>query len=507
MTITRATLGRRSATANTDGTPSEPAIRTGRVRELILLALATALSAVSYASVEWTLRGELPSNYWAFVAGFAAVGLLGHLAIRWLAPYADPTLLPLALAINGMGLTMIHRLDLARQIDARVAGKDIPGAMVTSQVMWTVIGVVAMAGILWLLRDHRILARYTYTSILIGIGLLFLPLVPGIGVAKLGARIWISVAGFSGQPGEFAKLILAVGFSAYLVTHREGLALAGRHFLGIDLPRGRDLGPLLTLWAIGMGILVFENDLGTTALVFGTFVVLLFVATERPGWLFLAAGLGVVGLLAAYKFVSHVAVRVDGWLDPFSDTDRFYQIIQSLYGLAYGGMTGAGWGNGYPQTVPFAESDFIISALGEELGLTGLLALLLAYGILIERGLRAALIVRDPFGKLLATALSASMCMQVFVVVGGVTKLIPLTGLTAPFLAAGGSSLVANWILIGLLLRISNHGRQPAKLPSTGTPRVVITPDEAPAAQPDAATSAIPAVPRAATDAPRGGDR
>jgi cell division protein FtsW (lipid II flippase) len=319
--------------------------------------------------------------------------------------------------------------------------------------------------VLAVVRDHRVLARFTYLTFLLGVFLLLLPLVPGLGVEINGARIWISVLGQSFQPGEAAKVVLVVAFASYLVVHREALALAGRRVLGIDLPRGRDLGPILVVWLIAMAILVFQLDLGAAVLFFGVFVVLLFVATERVGWLVVGGLLAIGGGLAAYSLFGHVQRRVGAWLEPFADPDANFQIIQSLYGLAYGGILGTGLGQGQPNLIPFANSDFIAAALGEELGLTGLMVLIILYGILVARGLRIAIGVRDPFGTLLATGLATVVGLQVFVVVGGVTKLIPLTGLTTPFLSLGGSSLVMNWVIVALLLRVSDAARRPAPAP------------------------------------------
>jgi cell division protein FtsW (lipid II flippase) len=303
----------------------------------------------------------------------------------------------------------------------------------------------------------------------VGLGLLVLPaLLPASHSTVNGARIWIRFGGFSFQPGEIAKVLLVIAFSGYLVVNRDALALAGRRVLGIDLPRGRDLGPILVAWAASMAILVFQRDLGSSLLFFGIFVVLLYVATERPGWLVLGALMFAAGAYFGYLFFSHVRVRVEGWLSPFAEPDRFDQIVEAQFGLGWGGLLGRGLGEGSPTRVPYAWSDFIITSLGEELGLAGLMAIIMLYALTVERGLRTALVCRDAFGKLLAVGLALSFALQVFVVVGGVTRLIPLTGLTTPFLSAGGSSLVANWAIIALLLRISHQAREPA--PEVWTP-------------------------------------
>jgi cell division protein FtsW (lipid II flippase) len=311
-------------------------------------------------------------------------------------------------------------------------------------------------------RDHRRLQGLTYTCGLAGIALLILPLLPVIGREINGARIWISLLGFSFQPGEVAKILLVIFFAGYLVVNRDALALAGRRVLGVDLPRGRDLGPILVGWLASLAILVFQQDLGSSLLFFGIFVVLLYVATERPGWLFVGGALFIAGAYFGYTVFSHVQSRFEGWLDPFSDPDTYYQIVQAQYGLAFGGILGTGLGEGSPTLVPFSWSDFIVTSLGEELGLTGLMAIVLMFALIVERGLRVSLVCRDAFGKLLAVGLAVSFALQVFVVIGGVTRLIPLTGLTTPFMSAGGSSLVANWAIIALLMRISDQARRPA---------------------------------------------
>jgi cell division protein FtsW (lipid II flippase) len=322
--------------------------------------------------------------------------------------------------------------------------------------------------VLLLVRDHRILQRFTYTAMLAGLLLLVLPLLPVIGTTINGSRIWIHFVGFSFQPGELAKLALLVFFAGYLVAKRDVLALAGRRVVGIDLPRARDLGPIIVAWAASLGVLVFERDLGTSLLFFGVFVALLYVATERLSWLLIGVLLFLSGSYLAWMLFAHVHERVDIWLHAFAPrnvSNSSYQLVQGLFGMGSGGLLGKGLGQGRPDIVPFAKTDFIVAAIGEELGLTGLMALLVIYGVMVQRGLRSSIAVRDAFGKLLAAGLAFSMALQVFVVVGGVTRLIPLTGLTMPFLSYGGSSLVANWALIALLLRISDAARRPAPPP------------------------------------------
>jgi cell division protein FtsW (lipid II flippase) len=387
--------------------------------------------------------------------------IAAHVTIRLRAPYADPVLLPVVSALNGLGLAMIHRIDLALDKD-----------FARSQLIWTSLGVVLFISVLVFVRDHRRLQTYTYTAGLAAVVLLALPLIPGIGADINGARIWIRLFGLSFQPGEVAKLLLVIAFAGYLVVHRDALALAGRRILFIDLPRGRDLGPLLVMWLISLGLLIFQRDLGTSLLFFGIFLVMLYVATERPGWLFVGTAMFAAGATLGYLAMSHVQTRVADWMNPFpTNGEGPTQLVTGLYGMGWGGLTGRGLGQGSPYLTPLSWSDFIFSAIGEELGLTGGMAVLLLFGLIVERSLRTALVCRDGFGKLVATGFAMVFALQTFVVIGGVTRLIPLTGLTTPFLSHGGSSLVANWVIIALLLRISDQARKPP-------PEVIATADD-----------------------------
>lgn len=434
--------------------------RTGRGAELGLLVLAVGLAVFSYAQVALATSGALPENLLLRGGALAGLALVAHLLIRWRAPYADPVMLPVVIALNGIGLTMIYRIDIAEGVEGT--------ANADRQLLWTLLGVACAVVVLWLLRDHRYLRRYTYTAMIAGLVLLLLPLVPGLGKTINGAQIWIGVGSLSFQPAELAKIMLAVFFAGYLVTNRDNLALAGPKVLGLQLPRGRDLGPILLAWAVSLAVLVLQRDLGTSLLFFGLFVAMLYVATERLSWIVLGMLLFAGGAAATALLFPHVGARFDVWLNALDPAvygrspGGSFQVVQGLFGMASGGLTGTGWGQGFPDLVPYANSDFIIASLGEELGLTGLLAILALYLILVQRGMRAAIGVRDGFGKLLASGLAFVVAFQCFVVVGGVTRLIPLTGLTLPFLALGGSSLVSNWIVLALLLRVSDAARRPA---------------------------------------------
>jgi cell division protein FtsW (lipid II flippase) len=433
-----------------------------RNTELALVLFAVAIPLMAYANVGLAKHGSVPADMLEYGLGLGGFALVAHLVVRKFAPYADPLMLPIATLLNGLGLVLIYRLDQEPVLGPAKA----PG-----QLMWSGLAVALFVAVLVLLKDHRILNRYTYISGLLALLLLIAPM---FFPAVYGSRLWIVIPGIGSiQPGEFAKVILAVFFSGYLMVKRDALALASRRFMGLYLPRGRDLGPILVIWALSMMILVVETDLGSTLLYFGLFVVMLYVATERTSWvifglLLAAGGATVVGMTSA-----HVQVRVQNWLDPFAGADKglYSEAAQVMWSFGSGGVLGSGLGQGYSRLIGgiATKSDYILATVGEELGLAGVMAVLLLYGLLVERGVRTALAARDPFGKLLAIGLSSAMALQVFVVAGGVTGLIPLTGMTMPFLAQGGSSVIANWALVAILLRISDTARRPAPAPAPTT--------------------------------------
>lgn len=435
---------------------------TRRNRELFLLVMAWGLGVLGTLQVGWATGEGTPQRFWVTASVIGGLALLAHIIVRWRVPFADPLLLPLATLLTVLGLTMIYRLDVAAAQRAIRNNSPPPTPDVYSQLIWFAVGIVLFIVVLLILRDHRVLQRYTYTAGFIGLVLLLLPLIPGLGATINGATLWVRVGGLSFQPAELAKIFLTIFFAGYLVVKRDSLALVRVRFLGIGLPRPRDLGPILVAWLLSLGILIFQRDLGTSLLFFGLFVAMLYIATQRRSWIALGLGLFAVGSVFSYFAFNHVRVRVQVWIDPFAFADTGgYQIVQSLYGFANGGMLGTGLGRGYPQLVPFANTDFVLASLGEELGLAGFIAIIMIYAVMVQRGLRTAVAVRDPFGQLLAAGLSITLALQVFVIVGGVTRLIPLTGLTTPFLSYGGSSLIANWILVALLLVISHRARQP----------------------------------------------
>jgi cell division protein FtsW (lipid II flippase) len=434
-----------------------------RNRELGLLLFAFLVNGAAVASVQLGAMGAIDPSFLYFCGGLAALALALHIVLRFVARDADPFVVPIATILTGLGLAMIYRIDI--EIDS--AGWD---AASTRQLAWAGIAIAAAVAVVLLLRNYRVLFRYTYVSGFIGVALLLLPFVPGLGTNQ-NADVWVSLGFFSFQPGELAKIALGIFFAGYLVRTRESLTSVGTRFLGITWPRARDLGPILIVWFVSLGIIVMQRDLGTGTLIFGMFVAMLYVATGKTGWVLLGVGLAVAGAVAASQFLTYVGWRFANWLDAFNPAiiDRdggSYQLVQGVFGLAHGGLLGTGLGQGRPSLTPLAQSDYIFPSLGEELGLIGVFAILCLYMVFTSRGLRVGVAGQDDFGKLLATGLSFTIALQVFIMVGGVTRVIPLTGLTTPFLAAGGSSLVANWIIVALILRISDAVRN--------QPRVVI---------------------------------
>ncbi|HSL07471.1 MAG TPA: FtsW/RodA/SpoVE family cell cycle protein [Pseudonocardiaceae bacterium] len=443
-----------------------PAPPTKRGLELVMLAFATVVVTIALVLVELNQQQEVTRSLLYYGAAYLILFGAAHIAVRFLAPYADPLILPCVALLNGLGLVLIYRLDLADATAAASVGDPIPAGNVPYQIAWTALALGLFVAVLVLVHDHRMLARYGYTCGLVGLALLALPgLLPGAISEVNGAKIWLRFGGLGIQPGEFAKILLMIFVAAFLVAKRDLFTTAGRSVLGMELPRARDLAPLLMAWGLSLGVLVLEKDLGTSLLFFGIVLVLIYIATERPAWLVIGLVFFIGGAMVSGLLFAHVQNRVTAWLNPFSDYDGAgYQMAQSLFGLGTGGVFGTGLGAGRPDLVPEAHTDFITAAIGEELGFVGLAAVLFTYLLVVMRGMRTALTVRDTFGKLLAAGLSFAVGLQVFIVVGGVTKLIPLTGLTAPFLSYGGSSLLANYILVALLLRISHAARSPAAL-------------------------------------------
>ena len=435
-----------------DAPPPELRLPKRRGVELSLLVGAVLIPVYGYAAVGLARNDAVPPDVAGYGASLGLLALLAHLAVRFRAPYADPLLLPIAVLLNGLGLVLIYRLDLETPRDQAA----------TTQLIWSALGVAFFIAVVVLLLDHRVLQRYAYLSVTAA---LLLMIVPILFPAVNGARIWIRIGGLSFQPGEFAKILLAVFFAAYLAANRNALAHTGRTIWRLQLPTGRVLGPVVAIWLISVGVLVLERDLGTSLLFFGLFVILLYVATGRTGWIAVGLTLAGVGAFVVGSFEPHVHGRVQDWLDPFASIDAGQgpgQLAQSLFSFAAGGMSGTGLGLGHSILIGFAaKSDFILATAGEELGLAGLTAVFLLYALLVARGYRAGLALRDPFGRLLSIGLASILALQVFVIAGGVMGLIPLTGMAMPFLAQGGSSVVTNWIIVALLIRVSDVARTP----------------------------------------------
>lgn len=431
-----------------------------------MLCFAFGVVIFAFLNVGASLSGSFSGSVFGYIVAYVVVMLAAHVAVRKWAPHADPLLLPLAALLNGIGLIFLYRLQQSNNIPNSYTDT-LSSTSTLFQVVWTVIGIGLFVAVLVFIKEPRVLQRYTYTLGIVGMALIALPIVaPGSYVN--GARIQVSIGGLTIQPEEFGKICLAIFFAGYLVSKRDVLKLAGRRVLGIDLPRGRDLGPILVVWILAVLILVFETDIGTSALFMGLFVAMLYLATSRTSWLLIGVALFVVGAFAASKLFSHVGTRFTCWLHPFTGENiqnGCFQTVKGLEGLGYGGVLGRGLGGGMPYLTPVVSSDFVISGLGEEIGLAGLMAVLLIYGIIVQRGLRTALLIKDPFSKLLAGGLSFLMALQVFVIVGGVTRVIPLTGVTTPFLSQGGSSLIGSWVVIGILIRFSDTAQRPAPRP------------------------------------------
>ncbi|MDO5645818.1 MAG: FtsW/RodA/SpoVE family cell cycle protein [Dermabacter sp.] len=433
--------------------------RTRRTVHLVLLLIAFAVGLGANLLVDLGRTEQIAPDTWWQVGGVGLIALGVYIAATIRVPYADPLLIPIALLLNLIGLASIKSVDIAYDLYTSWGS-----GFASRQIMWAMIGLVACAVVIIFVRDHRVMRRYTWVTGAVGLVLLLLPLVPGLGSANYGARIWIRVGSYSFQPAEIAKICFAIFFAGFLVSRRDTLALAGPRVLGITLPRWADFGPIIMAWAGATAVLVFQNDLGTSLLFFGLFVVMLYTATDRLSWFVIGAIMFIPPGLFYVLRLGHVQRRFECWLDPLSSANfsACGQVNNGIFGLANGGVVGTGLGQGRQDMVPFAQSDFIYTSMAEEMGLVGMVAILLLFAVFVQRGLRAAVGISDGFGKLLAAGLSFTIGLQVFIVIGGVTRVIPLTGLTLPFMAAGGSSLVANWIIVGLIVKLSDAARRPA---------------------------------------------
>jgi cell division protein FtsW (lipid II flippase) len=423
--------------------------------EALLLFFASGLNAFEIAQIQLSILEKITTDLFTYWLPPVLFALVLHMILRRRASEADPMILPIAVVLNGLGIAMIYRLDLATIASG---GAEL---FAFRQVMWTSLAMAIAAMVILYVPSQLFLRRYVYVSMAIGVALLLLPLVPFIGTTINGATLWVSFFGITLQPGEIAKIALIIFFAGYLVNRKDSLAVVGKKVLGIRIPRGRELGPILVIWLASIAVLVLQRDLGTSILYFGLFLVMIYVATGRAFYAGIGVAMLITGGLVASRVLDYVSRRFDAWLNPF-DKENYdaiggsYQIVQGIFGMANGGLFGTGLGGGVPQLVPLAESDFIVASLAEELGLIGFFAILALYFLLVSRGLKVAFRHTDEFAKLMAVGFSFVIALQLFVVIGGVTRILPLTGLTTPLLAAGGSSLLANWIIIAMLLRLSD---------------------------------------------------
>jgi cell division protein FtsW (lipid II flippase) len=441
------------------GATPVPARLVGRRRstELVLIAMAAAITAVGYVLASLGANAQIPARIGPFLLLVLVLIGVAHVAVRVLARGADPTLLPLAVLLHGIGYVMISRLD---------------DQFAAQQSLWSLVSIGAFVATLLVVQRATDLARYKWTLLAVGAVLLVLPLAPGIGRNINGARIWVGLGPFGFQPGEFAKLALAIFFAGYLSERRELIA-ATRRWGPIRLPEWQYIAPILGAWGFAVMVMVGLRDLGSSLMFFTLFVVMMWVATEQLRYVVIGFGMFGIAAYVSWRMFGHVQRRVDIWLDPWADPlDSGYQILQGLYGIGDGGVTGTGLGRGSPDTIPYAESDFIFAAIGEELGMFGATAVLMAYLLLIGAGLRIALRTDRPFEKLLAVGLTTIVGIQAFIIMGGVIKVVPLTGITLPFVSYGGSSLLANYVLLALLLRLSDSSaRRLGELPDEATLR------------------------------------
>jgi peptidoglycan glycosyltransferase len=432
-----------------------------RNTELGLILLGTLVTVGAYVLAALAEDARIPANIGPFLGVVLGLQLAAHIAIRRLAPDADGTIVPIAGLLNGLGYVFIVRLDEA---------KGDPQGLAGLQSAWAVVGMVAFVGTLVAIRRVRDLERYRWTIGFTGVVLLLLPLAPGVGRTINGAKIWVGLGPVSFQPGEFAKILLALFFASYLVEKRELLAVSRYRVGPISLPDLKHLGPVLLAWGVSLVVMISEKDLGSSLLFFALFVALLWVSTERATYLLIGLVLFAGGAALANQQFSHVQERVDIWLNPWQDPkDDGYQIVESQFAFAAGGVAGTGIGLGSPTRIPYCETDFIFAIIGEELGLFGTAAILIAFLLICGSGYRIAIRAEDPFSKLLAVGLTTLLGIQAFVIMAGVVRLLPLTGVTLPFVSYGGSSLISNWVLVALLVRLSDQSETPSAVADEAT--------------------------------------
>ncbi|MDW3215165.1 MAG: FtsW/RodA/SpoVE family cell cycle protein [Ilumatobacteraceae bacterium] len=444
--------------SSTGASPARTLVRRRRSTELMLVVMAGLITAVAYTLASLGANAQIPARIGPFLGLLLLLVGVAHVAVRLLARGADGTLLPVAVLLHGIGYVMITRLD---------------DELAALQTLWSFVAILAFVATLFLVQRTADLARYKWTLFFGGAFLLLLPMVPGLGVNINGARIWVRLGPMSFQPGEFAKIALAVFFAAYLAERRELIAASTWKIGPLRLPELQYIAPILVAWGFSVMVMVGQRDLGSSLLFFTLFVVMMWVATERVSYLVIGFVLFGAAAFMSWKMFGHVQTRVDIWLDPWEDEyGKGFQIVQALYGIGDGGIVGTGLGRGSPDKVPEAQNDFIFAAIGEEMGLVGATTVLMAYLLLIGAGLRIALRTDRTFDKLLATGLTTIIGVQAFIIIGGVIKVVPLTGITLPFVSYGGSSLLSNYIVLAILLRLSDaSARRLGELPDDPTPR------------------------------------
>lgn len=418
---------------------------------MILALLATTLG---FAILLLGQESELASPPFVYGGAYAGMMLGVYLIVRLWLPYADALLIPIVTMLTGVGLLMIYRLTFDSQLTAQDA---------TTQVVWIAVGCGGLLLTIFLFRNYHRLLNYKYLLALVAFALIASVSTP-LGYEVNGARLWVSIGPVNFQPSEFARIALVIFFAGYLAEKREVMAATSNSFLGIPLPRIKYFGPVAAVWAVSLGLLVFEKDLGSSLLFFLVPLLMLYIATGAIAYVLIGSLFLAAGSVISYFLFSHVRVRVVAWLDPWSRPDtEGYQILQSLFAISEGGVAGTGLGNGLAGRIPEVQTDFIFSAVASELGMLGATAVLLAFLVFVYRGFKVALYAPDNGSKMLAGGLTIMFALQTFIIVAGVTKLIPLTGITLPFVSYGGSSVVGNFILAGLLLVISEKsGRRMA---------------------------------------------
>ncbi len=427
-----------------------------RNTELGLLVLAVIIIGAAYTLATLAADKQFPADIGPFLGVVLGLLLAAHLTVRRLAPTADPILLPVGALLNGLGYVVITTTPdpLSPHLPEHLAGL---------QAAWTAVGIAAFVTTLLVVRRLRTLSRYRYTFALIGIGLLLLPLLPHIGRKVNGSRIWVNLGPIGFQPGEIAKIVLAIFFASYLVEKRELLAMRTFRLGPFNLPEPKHLGPVLVAWGMSVMIMVSQNDLGSSLMFFTLFVVMLWVATSRTSYLVVGFGLFGAAAYVSWREFAHVKERVTIWLDPWQDPVRTgYQPIKAAFAMANGGIFGTGLGLGNQDSIPYIQTDFVFAAIAQQLGLLGATLVIVAFMLIVGSGLRIAARADQPFDKLLAVGLTTLIGTQSFLIISGVIRLLPLTGLALPFVSYGGSSLVSSWILIALLLRISDESNRRA---------------------------------------------